>query len=403
MRGDVKMRYGIFFLFYASLIFQLGLTSFAKDCDKTLFAVTQCFDRKCEVKKSGYVDMHNNTVIPFKFNWALSFVQGLGYVWEDGKTGFIDTKGKYVIGPYPRVEIEFIPHPYVVHGFIFFKVDQGFGGIRLDGRRFFNPIYNWVYFDDTYIILTRDCSKEEQGCYRTEIYDRKGNLYKKVKEEVIYGCREDICTIVDEEKHEGYMNVKTGKIIVQPKYDKAFQYYEGLAFVDTIDSGIWVIDKEGKVKYGPYFYRTDAWNYRYSEGLALVKKEVDDHIRYIYIDHNGKVKLMLPEEYVFACHFFEGLACFAVEDSQGREKYGYIDKSGRVVIEPMYESVSDFQNGLAVVGFYEGKEMRVGVINKSNEWVIPPQYNEIYISKICHTIPVNKKAIKEFIERWLKK
>ncbi len=325
----------------------------------------------------------------------------------DGESGFIDMKGKYVIGPYPEAEIEFIPHPYVVHGFIFFEVDRGFGGIRLDGRRFFNPIYKWVYFDDTYIILTRDCSKEEQGCYRTEIYDRKGNLYKRVQEEVIRGCWEDICVIIDEERNEGYMNVKTGKIIVQPKYDTALPFFEGYAFVMPPNSDdVWAIDKEGKVKYGPYVFYVNGMEYLFREGLARVAIEIDDHIRYMYIDHNGKVKLMLPEEYVYACNFSEGLACFAVEDSQGKTKYGYIDKSGRVVIEPMYDFAYDFNNDLAIVGFYEGKERRGGIINRNNKWVIPPQYYWIDIfdgKKMCNTIPINKKAIKEFIERWLKK
>ena len=49
-------------------------------------------------------------------------------------------------------------------------------------------------------------------------------------------------------------------------------------------------------------------------------------------------------------------------------KYGYIDKSGKVVIEPQFDYVRDFSEGLAVVE----KDGKWGVIDKNGKVVIEP-------------------------------
>ena len=63
---------------------------------------------------------------------------------------------------------------------------------------------------------------------------------------------------------------------------------------------------------------------------------------YGYIDKSGKVVIepQFDEERAFS----EGLA--QVEKDG---KWGFIDKSGKVVIEPQFDWVSDFSEGLAKV------------------------------------------------------
>lgn len=55
------------------------------------------------------------------------------------------------------------------------------------------------------------------------------------------------------------------------------------------------------------------------------------------------------------------------------EKYGYINSSGTIVINPEYDEVGPFRNGLAVVL----KDSKFGVINKKNELVVDFKYDEI--------------------------
>ena len=54
------------------------------------------------------------------------------------------------------------------------------------------------------------------------------------------------------------------------------------------------------------------------------------------------------------------------------EKYGYIDKNGKVVIEPQFDYAYPFSEGLAHVN----KDAKYGFIDKSGKVVIEPQFDE---------------------------
>lgn len=56
-------------------------------------------------------------------------------------------------------------------------------------------------------------------------------------------------------------------------------------------------------------------------------------------------------------------------------KYGYIDKTGKVVIAPQYENTMGFNEGLAATKL-NGK---YGFIDKKGNWAIKPQYDFTYI------------------------
>ncbi|HEY9062997.1 MAG TPA: WG repeat-containing protein, partial [Pseudobacteroides sp.] len=62
--------------------------------------------------------------------------------------------------------------------------------------------------------------------------------------------------------------------------------------------------------------------------------------------------------------FSEGLAVIQVKDKQG-----YIDTSGKVIVKPVFEPASEFKNGLARVNY--GGEW--GYINKEGEFVYKPK------------------------------
>ena len=64
--------------------------------------------------------------------------------------------------------------------------------------------------------------------------------------------------------------------------------------------------------------------------------------KYGFIDKNGKV--VIEPQFDGADAFSEGLARVKKD-----RKWGFIDKSGKVVIEPQFDWVSDFSEGLAKV------------------------------------------------------
>jgi len=77
----------------------------------------------------------------------------------------------------------------------------------------------------------------------------------------------------------------------------------------------------------------------FSEGLAPAKKRFG---KWGFINKSGKV--ILPFEYDNAGRFGEGLACVELNG-----KWGFIDKTGKEVIPLMYDDVERFENGKAKV------------------------------------------------------
>ena len=67
------------------------------------------------------------------------------------------------------------------------------------------------------------------------------------------------------------------------------------------------------------------------------------------------------------CPYQDGLAAFNV----GRS-WGLLDKNGRVVLEPEFDWIDGFSDGLAAVGTHDEK---TGYVNRKGELVLPPRYD----------------------------
>lgn len=118
----------------------------------------------------------------------------------------------------------------------------------------------------------------------------------------------------------------------------------------------------------------------FSEGLARVgfgEKNQEPHRdgsidinSYGYIDKTGK--LVIPAKFSAASNFSEGLAAVKI-DSQTNNKtalYGYIDKTGKMIIAPKFTQAGNFSNGLAPV-FTESSQ---GYIDRTGKMVLKLKY-----------------------------
>jgi len=115
-----------------------------------------------------------------------------------------------------------------------------------------------------------------------------------------------------------------------------------------------------------------------------------------YIDRTGKV--VLEPNYDNASYFYEGLA----RVSFGRDtiitqgfSQGFIDETGKVVVEPKWDVVSHFSGGLAAVGYDQTKQKieikgrflgytsashtwyRWGFIDKNGKVVIENRFSDV--------------------------
>ncbi len=115
----------------------------------------------------------------------------------------------------------------------------------------------------------------------------------------------------------GYVDERTGQVIIQPQFEEAYEFTEGLASVQ-LGENYGYIDANGNFIIHPQF----EWAYYFSEGLA----EVLINGKSGYIDVTGKV--VIQPQFDMANLFSSGLAEVCIGD-----QYYFIDKTGKIIEE----------------------------------------------------------------------
>lgn len=158
----------------------------------------------------------------------------------------------------------------------------------------------------------------------------------------------------------GLANAK-GKILVSDKYESIPSSVVGDRFTVEDDNGNVLLYTAEK---SPRLIGSYAAIGAFTDDIAPA---VQKGGWITYINRDGETVLDLKEidgkSVDEACNFYEGLAAVMVEG-----KYGYINKRGDLVIQPEYDNVSAFSEGLALVrrDLSEGKYLW-SVINKNGE------------------------------------
>ena len=254
--------------------------------------------------KCGFMDETGNIVIQPKFDSSvvdetvceIEFSEGLAAVRTGGREGYIDKMGNFVIPPR------------------FYEADpfsEGLASVKLGGK--------WGFIDKT------------------------GNFVIPNKYPTASGFVEGMARVCNNSKC-GFID-KTGNLAIPLQFDAVSYFSEGLAEYQVGDypSVQWgYLDKTGNVVIPAKYYATNP----FSEGRAVVKTDTFSSVK--FIDKTGN-------EINFANgtlggfqeinKFLDDLAL--VKDSLG--KYGYIDRSGKIIIKPKYDNASSFKEGVANV------------------------------------------------------
>ena len=175
----------------------------------------------------------------------------------------------------------------------------------------------------------------------------------------------------------GYID-KKGKLVIPFKYTFASPFSEGLACVNVGDH-FGFIDKEGNIIIEPKFTDPGGFN----EGLALTRiggKTIDPRPgamiigpregRPVYINKTGKTIIELNEEIDNARPFSEGLAPVGVVKSDKLQYWSYINRTGKIVIEPQFGDAELFSDGVARI-LLNGKW---GLINKAGKILFQSEF-----------------------------
>jgi hypothetical protein len=322
--------------------------------------------------KYGYVDRKGNVVIEPHFDNAKSFSEGLAWAEKDGKSGYIDRTGIFVI------ELDAKDGEPFTDGFARVRMgDQNYdiinkkGEVVVDGKQFDNV----RQMSEGMVVV---CKDKKYG-----VLDRNGNQIAAPK---FVECQDfsDGLAWVKIGKRWGCID-KNGNMVIDTNYVSINGFHEGLAFVWKDypwrnEAHPVCIDKKGNIvieelpKVGG-----EIDHLFFSEGLACIK--VND--KYGYIDKTGK--FVIEPQFDFAQNFSDGLALIAYEKE--RVYYGvnvpynicgYIDKKGKVVIQPKYELADNFSEGLAAVC------LKTGTIEKIKYYYIDKNEKMVTDSLFCN-------------------
>ena len=276
----------------------------------------------------GFVDTEGSLVIDLSnYINAIPFSEGLAAVKNgDSKWGFINTKGDEVL-------------PCV-----FDCDDDGSdwrealmfhdGYANMAGLGLIDSKGHWV-IQHPYI---SDWNKEVvivSDKYHSEylLHDFKGNQISKQEYENLRICDNGM-VLCQTRNGWGYLNSK-GQTVVEPQYEEAYLYEDGVALVVDKDNNAMLIDEKGKVikslDYLPSL-RGDCFDKNFHEGFAVAESEDEFEGHCMFVNSNYEPQF--NKVFYRVSDFHDGYA--AVQDPE-TELWGFIDSKGNYVIEPRYK------------------------------------------------------------------
>lgn len=313
-------------------------------------------------------------------NPANLFSDGLALVVKSDKYGYIDRKGYEVIKP------QYLYAEPFQDGLAVVLTEEGYGFIDTTGKIVISPEYagTFMFQEDVVLMLTQDDE--------TILFNRKGKEIAVFNAELeLSPYQEGLALVYDRSKERyGYAN-KKGKLVIEPIYEQAAFFSEGLALVQREDR-IFYVNAKGQeiIELKDSSYYKDSGNiwqthstvepinshyndkilsnmdqFAFKEGLALVIQAG----KYGYINTKGN-DVVVPQ-YDQASPYRNGLAQIIVDD-----KYGYLNTKGEIAVEPQYDYAFQYEDGMIRVV----KDDKAGFMDAKGKLIAEPQYDETYFN-----------------------
>lgn len=294
-----------------------GKLSTVKNFSEGLAAV-QIVNESNYADKWGYIDETGKFVIKPQFEKAERFSEGFAAVKVGDKFGYIDKTGKFIINP--QFDDEWQADNVFSDGLAPFFINKKAGYIDKTGKIIINAQFDYA-------------SSFREGLAAVELsgkwgfIDKAGKYIINPQFEQVSPFSNGLAVVIINRKF-GYTD-KTGKIVINPQFDYALPFSDdGIAKIQLGDK-VGFINKEGKYTINPQFT---------PQYTRTFEKFVTDFNDFDMGYHNlGKIS------------FSEGLSVIKIGD-----RFGYIDNTGKIVINPQFKFGNQFNNGMARVVFDSG-------------------------------------------------
>lgn len=170
----------------------------------------------------------------------------------------------------------------------------------------------------------------------------------------------------------GYINT-TGELVIAPETDAVgWDFVQDRAIVSS-SAGFTVIDKTGhrlaKLEVHDILY-FPQWPKNWDSFVCLFSREGN----YFAGAINWRGEIVFPPKYAGLGDFYDGVTMFAVEeDHRHFGPQGLVRIDEKVVVEPCFRAIGDFSEKLAPAC---KTKTSCGFINTQGEFVIPPVYDQ---------------------------
>lgn len=173
--------------------------------------------------------------------------------------------------------------------------------------------------------------------------------------------------MVNGEKRYGYIN-NTGNFSIDPIYTYASEFSDNVAIVQNSNKSQ-VIDKDGEVLFESEFNIQPFHN-----GVAIISELTATNLLKGYIDTTGKS--LIQPKYILADDFNEDGTAYVSTDVG---KFSLIDKTGTVLeeylLDTKYNNVLELDDGYII--YADSDTGYMGVVNLKGEVILEPNFGDI--------------------------
>ena len=264
----------------------------------------------------------------------------------DGKVGYIDTKGNYIIPAKYKDGTHFYED-------LAFVVADGENITCIDKKGNTKFVLKKVDYAEPFSEGLAIVGVKGHGC---GFINKKGEFVINPQFESAKPFREGLAAVRQNDKW-GFID-NTGKMIINPQFEHVSSFYDSKAlFYDGKQWGF--INKKGEYDINPQFASAAI----FSEGLSAIQQ--GNQAGYI----NEKGQIVVNPQFDYAGDFNSGLSVI-----KQNSKYGYINKKGQIVINPQFYFASQFFGDVA---FVMDANARWGIIDKKGKYLVNPQFDDM--------------------------
>ncbi|MCB0839598.1 MAG: WG repeat-containing protein [Bacteroidetes bacterium] len=294
----------------------------------------------------GFISSGGDRIIAPQFAYGVKFSEGLAAVNvggtqtgidipTDGKWGFINLYGQYVINPKyfspPNGGYPFDLNSLSLTMHQAYEFSEGLAAVRTESE--------WIYIDTAERVIIRN---SEIKCPRK--------------------FSEGLAAVYINGKW-GYID-KGGNQVIEPQFVLPADFHEGHARVMDEDGRWVVLNKKGQRILPQYRIESD-----FNEGLAVVQANFkqgearySSEFKYGLVDTLGR--LLFEPQFDQIGRYGSGLAPVLVGSKGGENipyyeqtradshiggKWGFVDQRGQFIINPVFEDAKGFSEGIAAV------------------------------------------------------